>query len=173
MPGLLGYMIAIVVTLGGYLAALQWLVTPPDPWQSNPKAAQLAPQIARKRLPPVVAPAQAHSTPATLAEPHITFASIETSASVQGAAPETVLPAEPHGTARARPAVEPAHVIRRQASTPKARSGIRNRIEKNTSRKLELMVLRTYERSDGRRFTRLLPLSGARTLLAFQPDDRW
>jgi hypothetical protein len=51
MPGLLGYMVAIVVTLGGYLAGLHWLVTPPDPWQSNPKAAWLAPQTAKKRLP--------------------------------------------------------------------------------------------------------------------------
>jgi hypothetical protein len=166
-------MVAIVVTLGGYLAGLQWLVTPPDPWQSNPKAAQLVQQTARKRLPPVVAPAEARSAPAALTEPDITFASIGTSASVQASAPETVRPAEPNGTARTRPAVEPAHIIRREASTPKARPGKRNRIEKNTSRKLELMVLRTYERSDGRRFARLLPLSSARTLLAFQPDDRW
>jgi len=39
------------------------------------------------------------------------------------------------------------------------------------------MVLRTYERSDGTRFTRLLPLNSARDALrnamAFQPDDVW
>ena len=35
------------------------------------------------------------------------------------------------------------------------------------------MVLRTYERSDGKRFTRLLPLSSARNALAFQPDEPW
>jgi len=33
------------------------------------------------------------------------------------------------------------------------------------------MVLRTYERSDGMRFTRLLPLNSARNAMAFQPDD--
>jgi hypothetical protein len=35
------------------------------------------------------------------------------------------------------------------------------------------MVLRTYERSDGKRFTRLLPLSAVRNAMAFQPDDQW
>jgi len=35
------------------------------------------------------------------------------------------------------------------------------------------MVLRTYERSDGMRFTRLLPLNSARNAMAFQPDDPW
>jgi hypothetical protein len=35
------------------------------------------------------------------------------------------------------------------------------------------MVLRTYERSDGKRFTRLLPINSARSAMAFQPDDAW
>jgi hypothetical protein len=35
------------------------------------------------------------------------------------------------------------------------------------------MVLRTYERSDGKRFTRLLPLSSARNAMAFQLGDPW
>jgi hypothetical protein len=166
-------MIAIVVTLGGYLAGLQWLVTPPDPWQSNPKAAQLLQHTARKR----VTPAQADVTAAASLEPDIRFASIEPSASAQASAPETVRPAEANGAPRARPTVEPAHIMRREVSPPKARPGKRNRVERNTSRKLELMVLRTYERSDGKRFTRLLPLNSARNdlrnALAFQPDDPW
>jgi hypothetical protein len=63
---------------------------------------------------------------------------------------------------------EPAHVVRREASATKTKPGNRRRTERNTSRKLVLMVLRTYERSDGKRFTRLLPLSSARNALAFQ-----
>jgi hypothetical protein len=72
-----------------------------------------------------------------------------------------------------RTAVETAHVARRDLSATKARSGNRKRVERNPSRKLELMVLRTYERSDGKRFTRLLPLNSARNAMAFQPDDQW
>jgi hypothetical protein len=63
--------------------------------------------------------------------------------------------------------------MRREVPPTKAKPGARKRVERNASRKLELMVLRTYERSDGKRFTRLLPLSGARDALAFQPDDPW
>jgi hypothetical protein len=63
--------------------------------------------------------------------------------------------------------------MRREVSLQKTRPGNRKRVERNTNRKLELMVLRTYERSDGKRFTRLLPLSSARTALAFQPDGQW
>jgi len=69
------------------------------------------------------------------------------------------------------------HVARHDVSATKTRPGNRKRVERNTSRKLELMVLRTYERSDGKRFTRLLPLNSARNTLrntmAFQPDDPW
>src|SRR4051794_37492291 len=35
MPALIGYMLAIVVTLGGYFVGLHWLISPPDPWQAN------------------------------------------------------------------------------------------------------------------------------------------
>jgi hypothetical protein len=58
-------MVAIVMTWGGYLAGLHWLVSPPDPWQSNPKTAQIAQQTIKKRLPPVVAPAEAGDTRAS------------------------------------------------------------------------------------------------------------
>jgi hypothetical protein len=69
--------------------------------------------------------------------------------------------------------VETPHVARHDVSATKTRHGNRKRVARNTSRKLELMVLRTYERSDGKRFTRLLPLSSARSAMAFQPDDLW
>jgi hypothetical protein len=173
MLGLFGYMVAIVVTLGGYLAGLQWLVSPPDPWRSNPKTAQIAQQTARKKLPPVVTPAEASATPAASAGPDIKLASVETSAAVQTSEPETVWPAKPNSVEITRPVAEPAHIIRREVSPQKTRPGNRKRVERNTSRKLELMVLRTYERSDGKRFTRLLPLSRARTAWAFQSDGQW
>jgi hypothetical protein len=172
MPGLLGYMVAIVVTLGGYLAGLHWLVSPPDPWQSNPKFAQLAQQAARKRLPAVVTPADASTTAAASMEPDIKFASVGTSESVQTSQPEMVRRTAPNRVAM-RPAAEPAHIMRREVPPQKARPGSRKRVERNTSRKLQLMVLRTYERSDGKRFTRLLSLSSARNSLAFQSDGQW
>ena len=50
MPGLIGYMLAIVITLGGYFAALNWLISPPDPWQSNAKIpASTAQHVAAKK----------------------------------------------------------------------------------------------------------------------------
>jgi hypothetical protein len=173
MPGLLGYMVAIVVTLGGYLAGLHWLVSPPDPWQSNPKTAQLLQQTPRKRLPPVATPAEASATPAASAEPDIRLARVETAASAQAGVPGTVRPAEPNGVQTTRPTLDPARIVRHEVSPPKIRPSRRNRVEKETSHKLEMMVLRTYERSDGKRFTRLLPLSAVPNTMAFQPDDQW
>jgi hypothetical protein len=169
-------MLAIVITLGGYLAGLHWLVSPPDPWQPNPKAAQIAKQTARKRL-PVVAPAEASVPPeVTAPEPDTKLASVETSeasVSVQTGEPETVRPTKPIGVEATRPAAEPAHIAHRDVPPPKIRPSVRKRVERNTNRKLELMVLRTYERSDGKRFTRLLPINSARSAMAFQPDDGW
>jgi hypothetical protein len=178
-------MLAIVITLGGYFAALNWLIRPPDPWQSSAKMPGSAAQhsAARKR-PPVVKPAEAANSESTApAEPDMRMASIETSAPV--AASEAVGESEParpiepttvqvHLPAEAtRADVETPHIARREMSATKTRPGNRKRVERNTSRKLELMVLRTYERSDGKRFTRLLPLSSARNAMAFQPDDPW
>jgi hypothetical protein len=170
-------MLAIVITLGGYLAGLHWLVSPPDPWQPNPKAAQIAQQTARKRL-PVVAPAEASVSPelAAPAQPDTKLASVETSeasASVQTSEPETARPTKPISVEATRPAVEPAHIVHRDVSPAKIRPSVRKRFERNTGRKLELMVLRTYERSDGKRFTRLLPINSARNAMAFAPDDAW
>jgi hypothetical protein len=92
---------------------------------------------------------------------------------VQAGESETVRPAEPNGERIIRPTLQPARIARHEVAPPKIRPSRRNRIEKNTSRKLEMMVLRTYERSDGKRFTRLLPLSSARNALAYQPDEQW
>jgi hypothetical protein len=185
MPGLIGYMVAIVVTLGGYFAGLHWLISPPDPWQSGAKspASTAQPFIARKR-PPVVKPAEAASESPVPAEPATRVASIETPAPIEAVENETARPVEPVVQAQrpaeitpqpgpSRPIAEPAHTMRRKASATKARSGNRTRVGSNSGRKLELMVLRTYERSDGKRFTRLLPLSSARNAMAFQPDDQW
>jgi hypothetical protein len=168
-------MVAIVVTLGGYLAGLHWLVSPPDPWQSNPKTAQISRQVAKKRLPPVVTPVVASATPEATAstKPDTKFASAEASASVPTSEPRMVRPAEQNAVEATRPVAEPAHIVRREVPPTKTKPINRKRVERNTSRKLELMVLRTYERSDGKRFTRLLSLNSARNALAFQPDNQW
>jgi hypothetical protein len=181
MPGLIGYMLAIVITLGGYFAALNWLIRPPDPWQSSAKipASTVQHSAARKR-PPVVKPAEtANSESTPPAEPDVRLASVETPAPPTANENETTRPVEPNAVQAQPPAdvprtaVETPHVARHDASATKGKPGNRRRVERNTNRKLELMVLRTYERSDGKRFTRLLPLSSARNALAFQPDDPW
>lgn len=185
MPGLIGYMLAIVITLGGYFAALNWLIRPPDPWQSSAKTpASTAQHFAVRKRPPVVKPAEAGNVESTTpAEPDAGLASVETSTLVAASETETARPVEPTIVQAQLPAeapravVETAPVARRDVSASKTRPGNRKRVERNTSRKLELMVLRTYERSDGKRFTRLLPLNSARNdlrnALAFQPDDPW
>jgi hypothetical protein len=185
MPALIGYMLAIVITLGGYFAALNWLIRPPDPWQSSARipASTGQPLAARKR-PPVVKPAEAASSYSTApAEPDASVVSVEASTPLATSENEAARPVQPTVVQAQLPpeatraAVETAQVARHDAPVTKTRSGNRKRVEKNMPRKLELMVLRTYERSDGKRFTRLLPLNSARNdlrnALAFQPDDPW
>lgn len=186
MPGLIGYMLAIVITLGGYFAALNWLIRPPDPWQSSAKTpASAAQHVAAKKRPPVVKPAETADSELPIpAEPDARLASVEP-VSVAASENETTRPVEPT-VVQARPPERPradseaAHVARRDVPATKTRPGNRKRVERverNAGRKLELMVLRTYERSDGKRFTRLLPMSSARNdlrnALAFHPDDPW
>jgi hypothetical protein len=173
-------MLAIVITLGGYFAALNWLIRPPDPWQSSAKTpASTAQHFSARKRPPVVKPAEvANSETTSPAEPDTRLASVETSAPVAASENETTRPVEPTIMqaplpAEATRAVETAHAARRDVPATKTRPGNRKRVERNTGRKLELMVLRTYERSDGKRFTRLLPMSSARNAMAFQPDDQW
>jgi hypothetical protein len=178
-------MLAIVITLGGYFAALNWLIRPPDPWQSSSKIpASTGQHSAARKRPPVVKPAESVNSESTApAEPDARLASIETSAPLAASENETTRRVEPNVVQAQLPAdatravVETPHLARREASAAKTRPGNRKRVDRNTSRKLELMVLRTYERSDGKRFTRLLPLNSARNdlrnALAFQPDDPW
>jgi hypothetical protein len=185
-------MFAIVITLGGYFAALNWLVRPPDPWQSSAKITTgTAQHVAARKRPPAVKPAEAaESRPAVPAEPDTRLASVEPPTAVAALEHETapstgpaVAPAHQLAETTVAPAhrpaettravVETAHVARRDLSVTKTRAGNRKRVARNTSRKLELMVLRTYERSDGKRFTRLLPMSSARNAMAFQLNDPW
>jgi hypothetical protein len=176
MPGLFGYMLAVVVVLGGYFAGLNWLISPPDPWQPDPKITRsVAQQTIKRRLPPVIKPAEAGASSEWTAptEPDAKLPNAETPEFVQTPDVEPVRTASRDVVEPARPVAEPAHIVRREAPTTKAKPGVRKRVERHASRKLELMVLRTYERSDGKRFTRLLPLNGARDVLAFQPDDQW
>jgi hypothetical protein len=60
MAALFGYMLAIVITLGGYLAGLHWLINPPDPWLPNPKLVQSGVQQFAKKRVPIVKPAEAN-----------------------------------------------------------------------------------------------------------------
>lgn len=170
-------MLAIVVTLGGYLAGLHWFISPPDPWQPNPKIAQSnARQVsAKKRMPAIAKPAQASvaSEPAVLAEPDAKPASVEMPIFVQASNDETTRPTIQRAVQAARLAAESAPVVRREVPATKTKPLHRKRVVRNTSRKLELMVLRTYERSDGKRFTRLLSLNSVRSALAYQPDNQW
>ena len=193
MPALIGYMLAIVVTLGGYFVGLQWLISPPDPWTPNAKMPASA-QHARKH-PPVAKPAEIAAAEPVAAAPDIKPAKVEAPAPVDGpAAMET--PAIPAAHAEPARAAEPAvpharrssvavHSEEPKRSAPKPQVAVRevspakpkvlNRklADSSQGRKLQLMVLRTYERPDGTRFTRLLPISAARNAMAFQLDEGW
>jgi hypothetical protein len=81
MPALIGYMLAIVITLGSYFAALNWLIQPPDPWQSSAKITTGAAQhVAARKRPPVVKPAEATELqPMVPAEPGTRSVHVETS----------------------------------------------------------------------------------------------
>lgn len=169
-------MLAIVVTLGGYLAGLHWLISPPDPWQPNPKIAQSNARFfgVKKQMPAIAKPAEANvaSELVTLTEP-VKSAGVETAIPVQTSGDETARPSIQSAVQPARPVAEPARIVRREAPAIKTRPIHRKRVERTANRKLELMVLRTYERSDGKRFTRLLSLNSVRNASAFQPGGQW
>lgn len=124
-------MVAIVVTLGGYLAGLHWLVRPPDPWQSNLKTAQIAQLTAKKRLPPVVTPVEASATPEVTASRELgtKLASVEALASVQTSEPGTVRPTEQNAVEATRP----AHIVRRAAPLTKTKPIDRKQVERKTT----------------------------------------
>ena len=137
MPGLIGYMLAIVITLSGYFAALNWLIRPPDPWQSSAKMPASAAQHAARKRPPVVKPAEAANSESTaLTEPDTRLASIEPPAPFAGSENETTQPVEPNvvqaqlPTEATRAVVETPHVARRDVSATKTRPGNRKRVER-------------------------------------------
>jgi len=176
-------MLAIVITLGGYLAGLHWLVSPSDPWQANPKLAQSSAQAAKKRVVPPkpveAAAAEASVAPEPLA-PSKPVMEARAEAPAKRASVEPASLAEP--VKPEKPAVQEAvHSERHHASSSQARrdppaarpkaSPRRRLAERSEGRRLQLMVLRTYEGPDGRRFSRLLPLSSARQTFALRDFD--
>src|ERR1041385_1423139 len=183
MPALIGYMLAIVVTLGGYFAGLHWLISPPDPWQANARmqTGSAHPPV-KKKTPAKLVEAAVGVEPVTPKEPEVKVSTAAMPPPVEMTASERAMPVEPAVTPR--PLTQPAAPLRAEvklsaraeATRPeprretKARPIHRKLAERSSGRKLQLMVLRTYERSDGTRFSRLLPLSEARSVMAFQPE---
>lgn len=183
MPALIGYMLAIVVTLGGYFAGLHWLISPPDPWQANARMqTSSAHPAAKKKTPakPVVEAAAVE--PAMPKEPEVKVATEAAPPAVDMTASEPAPPVESAVTPRPLPQpatlqrAEDKLAARAEATRPEPRRETRPKpvhrklAERSSGRKLQLMVLRTYERSDGTRFSRLLPLSAVRSAMAFQPE---
>jgi hypothetical protein len=169
MPALFGYMLVIVVMLGGYLTGLHWLVSPPGVWQAQPQLP------AKKRAhTPTVQAGPAYQTVTVMAPAKVVEAPAAAPAIAQQASPlpeteEKERPSAPVVLARLTPASEPANVQRAAASI--ARPAMRIRVGKKPARRPILMVLRTYERSDGTRFSRLLPMGVARQ--ASNQGDDW
>src|SRR3954449_8411788 len=97
MPALIGYMLAIVVTLGGYFAGLHWLISPPDPWQANAsmQTTGSAHPAAKKRSPAKAMETAAIIEPSTAAEPDIKAATAEKPVVVAKTATEPASPVEP------------------------------------------------------------------------------
>jgi hypothetical protein len=184
MPALIGYMLAIVVTLGGYFAGLHWLISPPDPWQANARMQTTgsAHPAAKKRTPVKPVEAAASIEPAAPKEPDVKIAAVETPAPVAVTASEPASPVEamvaprPLPQPASPPRAEEKPSARAEAARPEPRRESkpkplhRKLAERSQGRKLQLMVLRTYERADGTRFSRLLSLHEARSAMAFQPE---
>jgi hypothetical protein len=171
MPALIGYMLTIVVMLGGYLVGLQWLVSPPDPWKPNPQVQQSV----AKKPPAAKSPEASQAFALTKAEAPDGNEAIAETRPVESSEREPAR--QPDQTAPPDQAVvqtvahtpEPPSI---QHPTPAiSKPVIRKRAEKKQHARLKLMVLRTYERSDGTRFSRLLPLSSAR--LASYQGSEW
>ncbi len=180
MPALIGYMLAIVVTLGGYFAGLHWLISPPDPWQANARMQTgSAHPAVKKKAPKLVETAAVE--PAAPKEPEVKVTTAAMPAAVETAS-EPAPPVESAVTPRPLPPPatpqrsEEKLSARAEATRPEPRREARPKpvhrrlAERSAGRKLQLMVLRTYERSDGTRFSRLLPLREARSVMAFQPE---
>jgi len=178
-------MLAIVVTLGGYFAGLHWLISPPDPWQANAsmQTTGSAHPAAKKRSPARPVEAAAVIEAAAAAEPDIKVATAEQPAAVAKTATEPASPVEPaiapraasHPAVSSRAEEKPAALSQATRPEPRREAKVkpvhRKLADRSSGRKLQLMVLRTYERSDGTRFSRLLPLSEARSVMAFQSAE--
>src|SRR5436305_15102196 len=97
MPALIGYMLAIVVTLGGYFAGLHWLISPPDPWQASARTQTSGAHVvaARKRTPPKPAEIAGGVEHDTLKYPEIKLATTEAPAAIAATTSGTASPAEP------------------------------------------------------------------------------
>jgi hypothetical protein len=179
-------MLAIVVTLGGYFAGLHWLISPPDPWQASARTQTSGAHVvaARKRAPPKPAEIAAGVEHDTLKYPEIKLATTEAPAAppaIAAATSGTTSPAEPavlspppKQSAPSRAEEKPP--ARTEAARPEPRRETKPRpvhrklADRSSGRKLQLMVLRTYERADGTRFSRLLSVSEARSAMAFQSE---
>jgi len=178
-------MLAIVVTLGGYFAGLDWLISPPDPWQANARMQTGSAHPAVKKKAPAKLVETAAVEPAAPKEPEVRMTTAAMPAAVEMTASE---PAPVESAVAPRPLPQPAapqraeeklsaraEATRAEATRAEPRRETRPKpvhrrlAERSAGRKLQLMVLRTYERSDGTRFSRLLPLSEARSVIAFQP----
>ncbi len=182
MPALIGYMLAIVVTLGGYFAGLHWLISPPDPWQANARMQSSSAHPAVKKKTPAKLVETAAVEPAAPKESEVKMTTAAMPAAATMTASEPAPPVEsavaprplPHPAAPQR--AEEKLSARAEATRPEPRRETRPKpvhrrlAERSAGRKLQLMVLRTYERSDGTRFSRLLPLREARSVMAFQPE---
>ena len=183
MPALIGYMIAIVVTLGGYFAGLHWLISPPDPWQASARTQTGGAHVvaARKRAPPKPAEIAGGVEHDTLKYPEIRLATTEAPPAIAATTSGTASPAEPavlspppKQSAPSRAEEKPP--ARTEAVRPEPRRETkpkpvhRKLADGSSGRKLQLMVLRTYERPDGTRFSRLLSVSEARSAMAFQSE---
>jgi hypothetical protein len=189
MPALLGYMIAIVVTLGGYMVGLHWLLTPPDPFMPDSRAPRLAASHVKhepsKQKSPLAAVAAETPTSPVPASP--STASAGSSAGGAEAEPPTAgrpaaesarseneqrLPS-PAATSPTTAALTPAagnaspadrHLAEASSSSQRGsnqekKAPARKRVAEG--RQLQVMILRTYQSADGRRFTRLIPLREA------------
>lgn len=197
MPALLGYMIAIVVTLGGYMIGLHWLLTPPDPFMPDPRSRQLVTSHVkheagkpRSRLAAMAPIAVAGETPASSVPASTTKVSAQDSTAstkvdqrpadppssarsantpTQLGSSPTVTPPVPHAAATtvvdaSGNAPQAQHLA--QASYSSQRSSNQDKkaaVRKGLAegRQLQVMILRTYQSADGRRFTRLIPLREA------------
>jgi len=195
MPAFLGYMVAIVVTLGGYMVGLHWLLTPPDPFMPDPRSQHLAtshvkhetgkPKIRLTAVAPAAAAAESPPVPPSpsIASANDTTASAEANPSPadppasEGArsekdelSPPPVSTAPTSTAALTPPAAGsvPRAEAQRLGEAPSASHPGRNQENRAPARKrlaegrqLQLMILRTYQSADGRRFTRLIPLREA------------